>query len=34
MTLIITAPAILRMLQHIVTAKIFQKGIIKYLHKQ
>ncbi|KYN33599.1 Aminopeptidase N [Trachymyrmex septentrionalis] len=28
------APAILRMLQHIVTAKVFQKGVIKYLHKQ
>ncbi|KYN14240.1 Aminopeptidase N [Trachymyrmex cornetzi] len=28
------APAILRMLQHIITAKVFQKGIIKYLHKQ
>ncbi|KAG5311631.1 AMPN Aminopeptidase, partial [Acromyrmex insinuator] len=27
------APAILRMLQHIITAKVFQKGIIKYLHK-
>ncbi|XP_025270275.1 puromycin-sensitive aminopeptidase-like protein, partial [Camponotus floridanus] len=27
------APAILRMLQHIITDEIFRKGIIKYLHK-
>ncbi|KAL6443900.1 hypothetical protein ACFW04_001724 [Cataglyphis niger] len=26
------APAILRMLQHIITDKVFRKGIIKYLH--
>ncbi|KAL0111129.1 hypothetical protein PUN28_012806 [Cardiocondyla obscurior] len=28
------APAILRMLQHIVTPDVFRNGIIKYLHKQ
>ncbi|KAL6443925.1 hypothetical protein ACFW04_001724 [Cataglyphis niger] len=28
------APAILRMLQHIITDKVFRKGIIKYLHTQ
>ncbi|XP_036150482.1 aminopeptidase N-like [Monomorium pharaonis] len=27
------APAILRMLQHTITAEVFRKGIIKYLHK-
>ncbi|XP_025986454.1 glutamyl aminopeptidase [Solenopsis invicta] len=27
------APAILRMLQHIITPEVFQEGIIKYLHK-